>query len=111
MILDILLIQIILVYIIDLSGVSEHIKRGIWKWLKGKDKPYKDFELKPFLCSLCMTFWTGLLYLLLTHQFTLTGILVVSLASYLTTTTNNLLLLIKDTIDVMLYKLSSKINR
>ena len=108
--LKLLIIQLIIVFIVDLSGVMEHIKRWIWKWLKG-DKPYKDFEFKPFGCSLCMTFWVGLIYLLITHSFTIPYIAYVCLLAFLASTAASVLQLIKDTLDTLLYILDKWINK
>ena len=108
---NLLLIQLLVVFIVDLSGVMTHIKKAIWKWLKGKDKPYKDFEMKPFDCSLCTTWWTGLIYLLITHSFTIPYILVVAGLAFLASTAASLLQLIKDTLDNFIYILDKWINR
>ena len=61
--LNILLIAFIAVFIIDISGVVDHITAAIAGWLtKGAVK--KPFQLKPFTCSLCMTFWTSIIYVI-----------------------------------------------
>lgn len=68
MFLDIVVIVCIVVFIIDVSGIVDSIKHTIWKWLF-KDREYRWFSLKPFDCSLCMSFWMGLIYLLCVGQF------------------------------------------
>lgn len=108
--LNLLILQLIIVFIVDLSGVMEHIKKRIWKWLKG-EKPYKDFEFKPFGCSLCMTFWTGLIYLLITHSFTIPYIAYVCLLAFLASTTASLLQLLKDALDTLLYFITRRITK
>lgn len=108
---NLLILQLIVVFIVDLSGVMTHIKKWIWKWLKGKDKPYKDFSLKPLDCSLCSTWWTGLIYLLIIHSFTIPYIAYVALLAFLASTAASLLQLIKDTLDSLLYILDKWINR
>ena len=58
--------------VIDLTDFVESVKRGIWKWVFGKDgRSYQDFPFKPFECSLCMSFWLGLLYLIIWGEWTL----------------------------------------
>lgn len=109
-ILNLLILQLIVVFIVDLSGVMTSIKHLIWKWLKG-NKPYKDFELKPFTCSLCSAFWTGLIYLLITHSFTIPYIAFVALLAFLASTAGSLLQLIKDALDTLIYILNKWINR
>lgn len=69
--LNIFLISVIVVIIIDLSGFIESIKSGL-KYIVTKGRMSgSDYRLKPLDCSFCMTFWTGLVYLLVTHTFTL----------------------------------------
>ena len=108
--LNLLILQLIVVFIVDLSGVMTQIKRWIWRWLK-KDKPYKDFSFKPFDCSLCSTWWTGLIYLLITHSFTIPYIAYVALLAFLASTAASVLQLLKDTLDTLLYILDKWINK
>ena len=63
--LNLFLISLLLVFIIDLTDVVETIKRLVWRWVfkTRPDKTYQDFCFKPFECSLCMTWWCGLIYL------------------------------------------------
>ena len=96
LLIDLICLQVIMVYIIDLSGVTNSLKMLISSLLtKGKIKS-TNFSLKPFTCSLCMTWWAGLFYLFYTHQFSLPTLLLVSMLSYLTTPTKDLLLNIRD---------------
>lgn len=109
MILDLFLIQLIVVFIVDYSGIIDSIKYAISSFLtKGKMKT-TDFRIKPFDCSLCMTFWVGLSYLLITNQFTLFGIAIVCIFSGLSDTLFNVILLIKDIITFIINKISDKI--
>lgn len=69
--LNIFLISVIVVIIIDLSGITESIKSAL-KYIVTKGRMSDpNYSLKPFDCSFCMTFWTGLVYLLVTHSFSL----------------------------------------
>lgn len=99
MILDLLLMTIIIVFIIDLSGVLESIEAFLSKWLKGKAK-----VPKPFSCSLCSTWWSGLIYLWVCSQFTLLNITIVALFAFLTPVISNLLVWIKETLSWMIDK-------
>lgn len=53
---SVLLIAVFWVLVVDISGFIDELKYRIFKWLNGG--PYRDFSLKPFDCSLCMTWWT-----------------------------------------------------
>ena len=100
LLLDLLIISFIVVFIIDLSGVIDDAERKLGKWLKCKAR-----IPKPFSCSLCSTFWLGLLYLLITHNLTIPLIGYVSLLAFLTPTFNNVLLTVKDAILFVINKI------
>lgn len=75
--LDVVFIQIIVCFIIDLSGVIQSIEDGLSKWLK-----VKCVIPKPFSCSLCSGWWINLVYLIAVHQFTLPYIVFVAMVSF-----------------------------
>lgn len=68
---DIIWIAIIWVIILDISGFMDHLKSGLKRLLTRGRMSDPNYSLKPFDCSFCMTFWTGLVYLWITHQFSL----------------------------------------
>lgn len=74
MILNLLYITLIVVFIIDHSGIIDTIKGALGKWLRCRVE-----RLKPFDCSLCMTWWSGLLYIVIAEHFTLGNIVAVAL--------------------------------
>src|SRR5574344_729442 len=96
MIIDLILMQIIIVYIIDICGIVDVFKHFLFKKLYGKMIPYKELNIKPFDCSLCLTFWSGLIYLILMNCLSLKAIVIICLLSFLTTTTKNIYILIYD---------------
>ena len=106
--LNLLIIQFITVFIVDISGVVDSIKTGI-KWIltKGKMKD-SDYRLKPLDCSTCMTFWSGLIYLICTSEFTFINLAIVCALAALTMETKNLILLVKDLISTI-YKIIYKL--
>lgn len=90
MILELLMISVIICFIIDISGIIESIQTGLGKWLGGK-----VIIPKPFSCSLCMTFWMGLLWLVIQGPFTLFNIMMVCLIAAFTEHITNGIILIK----------------
>lgn len=100
---NLLCIQIILVFITDLSGVVDYIQPLVWKWLFPKI-PYKGAGFKILNCSLCQTWWTGILYILITG-FTWKLLLYVALLAYFTPVTKDLLIIIKELIIKLLNKI------
>lgn len=110
MYLDLFIIQLIIVYIIDISGISNYIKKWVYNYFFKNSKlkmKYYDLELKPFLCSTCMTHHLLLIYLIIFGEFELLNYAFVCLLSYSATISMNLLFLIKELSD----KIIDKINR
>lgn len=107
--LNLLLIGCILVFIIDISGVVDSIKRGLsWLITKGRIVT-EDFSLKPFECSLCMTFWCGLLYLLVIGEFTIVKIAFVCLIAYGTKIIKSILYLLGDVLISIINKIEDRL--
>lgn len=95
MIIKLLIITCLIVWIIDLTDIVTYLKKLIWKWV-WNSKPYKEFTIKPLDCSLCMTWWIGLIYILVMGQFNILMIGLVGLFSFLTPVIRDGLNLIKD---------------
>lgn len=93
MILDLLMISVIICFIIDISGIIENIEWYLGKWLGGK-----VIIPKPFSCSLCLTFWIGLIWLIVQGEVTLFNIMAVCLLSALTEQITNAITLFKQLI-------------
>ena len=93
--LDLLCIAVITVFVIDLSGFVDTIKRYIWKWLLG-DKPYQDYSIKPWTCSLCMTHHICVIYALICGYFSLPIWMYICGLSFLTPQIKGFLMVIKD---------------
>lgn len=75
---DLLLLTTIVVYIVDLSGFTD-----AWHGLLARLLKVRAVRLKPFDCSLCMAWWTGLAYLLITGQVSIQSIALVAGLSFL----------------------------
>ena len=66
MLVNLILTALFWVLVIDIAQFPTEIKRVLFRWLRGKNTPYRDYSLKPFDCSLCLTWWTGLIWILVT---------------------------------------------
>ena len=99
----ILLIALIWVYICDLSGIVAEIRRGLAKLLKIHESNMPS--LKPFSCSQCMTFWTGLFYVIFADSFSLASIVVVCMFAFFTTTIRGLLQAVKEYVERFINKI------
>lgn len=101
--LDVVFIQIIVCYIIDLSGVIQSIEEGLSKWLK-----VKCVIPRPFSCSLCSGWWINIIYLIAVHQFTLPYIVFVAILSFFSKNISGFLRWIQESlvkIEDILYKI------
>lgn len=99
----ILLIALIWVYICDLSGIVAEIRHVMAKLLKIHESNMPS--LKPFSCSQCMTFWTGLFYVILADSFSLASIVVVCMFAFFTTTIRGLLQAVKEYVERFINKI------
>ena len=106
---NLFLLTCIIVFVVDLSGfVDEMVKRLYNKYIKVGDYHTLIPKLKPFTCSLCLSFWVGLIYLLITRQFTILMIGYVCLLAFLSPIIGDILVMIKDVINKiinLIYKL------
>ena len=73
--LTLLQIQMVVVALVDCSGFMDWLKAKIAAWLRIKG----EISLKPFDCSLCMTHWTGLVWLICSGKISLTAYMVLLL--------------------------------
>lgn len=63
MLVELILIALFWVLVVDVAQFPAQIKRALFRWIKGK-REYVDYSLKPFDCSLCLTWWTGLIWII-----------------------------------------------
>lgn len=106
---NILLIGLIMVFTLDVSGFYQEITSIISGWMtNGKIK--KPIMIKPFCCSLCMTFWLSLIYTIVMNQFSIPMMAYCCLVAFLTPVFNDLLVFVRETLKSVLYKINNKLN-
>lgn len=66
MLVELILTALFWVLVVDIAQFPTEIKRALFRWIKGKDTPYRDYSLKPWDCATCLTWWTGLIWILIT---------------------------------------------
>ena len=98
---NLLFIQFIIVQLIDVSGFISEMENSLSKWLK-----IKAHIPKPFSCSYCLTFWVGLIYLLIAG-ISLPYVAFLLILCAMTTITAGLTYLIRD----ILTKIISIVNK
>lgn len=102
MILNLFIISIIWVLILDLTGFALTMDKLLYKLLY-KNRPFRtDAHFPPFDCSLCMTWWTCLIYLIVLNALSIPNIAFSLLFAWLTTTEKDILIFIKDLITKLL---------
>ncbi len=95
-ILNLFIISIIWVLILDLSGFALTIDKTLYK-IFYKNRPFReDAHFKPFDCSLCMTWWSCLIYLIVVNALTLPNIAFSLLFAWLTTIEKDIFIMVKD---------------
>lgn len=83
------------VVILDTTDFYDRVTGGIRAALtRGKFR--KPFYVKPFCCSLCMTWWSSVVYLLLTHSVSVLALGYVLGLAFFTPTIKDVLLLVRD---------------
>lgn len=97
--LNLFLITLIICFIIDCSGIMTDIRKLVAKTIYKKTKMKVDpneLKLKPIGCSLCMTWWTGIIYLLIIGEFTILNLTFTALLALLASNISGFMLTIKD---------------
>ena len=94
-------ITVIVVIIVDISGFIDSIKSLI-----GKVLGINNVSLKPLDCSLCMTFWVSMAYLIYANELSITTLMFSLLISVMTPVIQDLIYLIRDILGFILLKIS-----
>lgn len=102
---DLFFITIIIVFIIDISGAIISLKKALCR-LKLIKHVYDP--IKPFDCSLCMTWWCGILYMFFFTEISLFGLFLLSIFSAVTSAISPVILLFIDAVKIMTDKFYSR---
>ena len=76
--LELMLIAAVCVFIVDVSGWTQAWKGALARWTHAASS---EGRLRPFDCSLCCTWWAGLLWCIFTRQFSLPAVELCALAA------------------------------
>ena len=105
---NLLCIAVIIVFITDITDFPDTIKK-VFSFLTTKGKIVKtEYRIHLIDCSLCQIWWSGIIYLLCTGNFTLPYLVCVCLLSAFAEILKNYILLLKDIlikITQLIYKL------
>lgn len=103
--LKLLIMAVVVVFVVDLSGFVQSVKDWLSRWLDRKVT-----RLRPLDCSLCMTWWTGLIYAWILGAFSIQAVAYVALLAWLSGVIRGILILIADALTAALRYLSNKLN-
>lgn len=103
------LLWAVVVYVVDLSGWTDWWLGRLSRFTARHGYPPVK-ELRPFSCSLCLTWWIGIIYALLRKEFTLPVLAYVAGLSFLSITLRELFILIRETLTTALAKLNRWLN-
>lgn len=108
-----LIITCIVCFVIDVSGFVQSMKRlYLRRFWKMKNPDISSLSWKPFDCSLCSTWWSCLLYIIIAGRFTLIYILVAAMLAMVSSNISGFMLCIKDflaAVECRIQKLIEKI--
>lgn len=104
-VLNLFYISIIISFLIDLSGGINELKCFILRKLYKMKNPNPDvISLKPLSCSLCIQWWSGLFYIIISNEINLVNIALVAMFALLVGPIGNMLQLMLDTINTIISK-------
>ena len=109
MYLNIFLLTLLIVFVLDCTDFYDNIFQAISKALThGKFTKVK--HIKPFACSLCMSFWVGLAYLLIVGALSVGSIAYVALMAFLTPILKDVLFFVRDLLTEVIDEMSAFFN-
>ena len=103
------LLWAIVVFIVDQSGFTQTWLGWLSRFTARYNLPPVT-ELRPFSCSLCMTWWCSLAYAWLQGQLTLPVIAYIAGLSFLSITLSELFIFIRETLTNGIAKLNQWLN-
>lgn len=103
--LELLMVAAITIYIVDMSGFTDSWKTALARLLKAKAlKP-----IRPFDCSLCMTWWICIIYAICTGSFSLPVLAYIALLSFLSIPIGQLLIFIREGLSFLINKMMKRL--
>lgn len=100
---QLLLVTAIICFIVDVSGfINDGLKPLVAKIVSKrtniKVNPEDIVIHKPWICSLCLTFWISIGYIIIMNQFTLVNLAYICLLALMSSNISELLMQAKDVI-------------
>lgn len=100
----------IVVFIVDCSGFTDTLLSVASRFTARYNLPPVK-SLRPVTCSLCMVWWTGIIYLVAVGQFSLQALAFVALLAHLSKTITYFFIFIRESLSSLIGKLMDLCNR
>ena len=91
---DLLLVAVVTIYIVDLSGFTQSWRSALARRMHINENNRRP--VKPFDCSLCMTWWVCLIYPICTGDISLGTIAFAAFLSHLSNPIGEILIFIRE---------------
>ncbi len=102
--LEIILIALIITIVVDLTDFIDSLKTGLNKLLLPKLN-LTTLKIPLLECSLCLTFWTSIIYTLIFYQLNIYLIAYILIVSFNTDIIRDIIIKLKDRIILLINKL------
>lgn len=103
--LNIVFITLIFVIGLDVLHFWDNFSKIISGWIT-KGKVHKPFCEKPCGCSTCMSFWTNIVYMFITGNFSILNVLIIIVLAIFTPEFGGLIFMLKSWIDTLINKIT-----
>lgn len=101
---NLIALSAVIAYITEVSGIIDNLKYALGRWLG-----VTVSRLKPLDCSLCMTWWCGLIYIICVGECSVINIAFVALLSALAHNIAEGIMLISDSISLGIDKIRDRL--
>lgn len=102
-----LLIELIFVIGLDVLHFWDEISKII-SGIITKGKVKKSFELKPFSCSTCCSWWVNLAYIIFSGHFSIVNVAIIIVMAMFADELTGLIFMFKSWIDTLINKITIK---
>lgn len=101
---NLIALSAVIAYITEVSGIIDNLKYALGRWLG-----VTVSRLKPLDCSLCMTWWCGLIYIICVGECSVINIAFIALLSALAHNIAEGIMLISDSISLGIDKIRDRL--
>lgn len=105
--LNILFVTLIFVIGIDILGFWDEFSKLLSRIIT-KGKVVKPIDIKPFSCSVCCVFWSNIIYMFVSHNFSIFNVFIIIALAMLAPEMGSLIIMFKDWIAALINKLTPK---